>query len=80
MSVVTMVVLIVLITAISRTAKARYEALGRQHGGEIKSADGMRAEQEIRQLKERVQVLERVVIDNHSSVDLDREIERLRDR
>jgi hypothetical protein len=31
-------------------------------------------------MKERIQVLERVITDNHKSVDLDREIERLRDR
>ncbi|MGR6328193.1 hypothetical protein ACU5AX_03920 [Sphingomonas sp. XXL09] len=35
---------------------------------------------EVRILKERVQVLERVITDNRSSIDLDREIDRLRDR
>ena len=35
---------------------------------------------EVKQLKERIHVLERVITDNRSSIDLDREIERLRDR
>jgi len=35
---------------------------------------------EIQQLKERIQVLERVITDERKSIDLDREIERLRDR
>ncbi|WP_443030038.1 hypothetical protein [Sphingomonas sp. ZB1N12] len=38
------------------------------------------ATSEVQQMKERIQVLERVITDNHKSVDLDREIERLRDR
>ena len=36
--------------------------------------------EEVARLRERVQVLERVVTDNHDSVDLDRRIEQLRDR
>ena len=36
--------------------------------------------EEVSRLRERVQVLERVVTDNHDSVDLDRRIEQLRDR
>ena len=42
--------------------------------------DTARLRDEVRQLNQRIQVLERVITDNHSSVDLDREIERLRDR
>ena len=42
--------------------------------------DTARLAQEVRHLKERIQVLERVITDNHSSVDLVGEIERLRDR
>ncbi len=34
--------------------------------------------QEIRDLKERVQILERIVTDNNKAIDLDREIESLR--
>ena len=36
--------------------------------------------EEVARLRERVQVLERVVTDNHGSTDLDRRIEQLRDR
>ena len=36
--------------------------------------------EEVSRLRERVQVLERVVTDNHDSIDLDRRIEQLRDR
>ena len=36
--------------------------------------------EEVARLRERVQVLERVVTDNHDSIDLDRRIEQLRDR
>lgn len=36
--------------------------------------------EEVARLRERVQVLERVVTDHHGSVDLDRQIEQLRDR
>jgi len=78
-SVAFMVVMIVLITAIAKTARSRHQAFGERGAGTI-SADQMRAEQEIRQLKERIAVLERVVTDNHGSIDLDRQIERLRDR
>ena len=39
-----------------------------------------RLRDEVRQLRERVQVLERVVTDTHPAADLDRRIERLRDQ
>jgi hypothetical protein len=35
---------------------------------------------EVQQLRERIQVLERVITDNHGSADLIQEIDRLRDR
>ena len=75
-----MTVLIVLIVAIAKVMSRRYQALGEQQHQIVQSADAMRAQDEIRQLKERVAVLERVVTDNHGSLGLDREIERLRDR
>ncbi len=77
-SVAIMVVMIVLISAIAKTQKARYLAQSQQQP--VQSADAMRAAEEVRLLKERVAVLERVVTDNHGSLGLDREIERLRDR
>jgi len=78
-SVAFMVVMIVLITAIAKTARVRHQSTGHRDAGH-RSADTIQAEQEIRQLKERIAVLERVVTENHGSLDLDRQIERLRDR
>ena len=74
-----MVVMIVLIVTIGKVLSRRYAALGDQQHP-VQSADAMRAAEEVRLLKERVAVLERVVTDNHGSLGLDREIERLRDR
>jgi len=75
-----MTVLIVLIVAIAKVMSRRYQSLGQQQDPTVQSADAIRAQDEIRQLKDRVAVLERVVTDNHGSLGLDREIERLRDR
>jgi hypothetical protein len=75
----TMVVCIVLIVAVSKVLRAKYRA----QGSLINSADTgdtLRLCEEVSQMKQRIQVLERVITDNHKSVDLDREIERLRDR
>jgi hypothetical protein len=75
-----MTVAIVFIVMVATVLKARYRALGQQQGQQVQSADSLRAADEVRQLKERIAVLERVVTDNHGSLGLDREIERLRDR
>lgn len=79
-----MVVAIVTIVMISRVMKERYRALGRLHGDEttpmVAPGDATRAQDEIRQLKERVAVLERVITDTHGRSDLERQIEALRDR
>lgn len=79
-----MVVAIVLIVMIARVMQDRYRAMGR-HADDaaaphLQSADTLRAQEEIRQLKARVQVLERVITDNHGSIDLQRQIDELRDR
>lgn len=79
-SVAIMVIMIVAIVAASRVMRERYRAHGRDRVGHAPGPDQLRTDQEIRQLKERIQVLERVITDNHSSVDLDRRIESLRDR
>ncbi len=77
-SVAFMVVMIVMITAIAKTARHRnHHMLGSQQPA---PHEVTHAQEEIRALKERVQVLERVITDNHNSLDLDREIARLRDR
>ncbi len=73
-----MVVAIVFLVTIGRVLQARY-----RHGvpaPDAEAGEAIRAREEIRALKERIQVLERVVTDNHGSRDLDAEIERLRDR
>lgn len=81
-----MVVAIVFIAMIGKVLQERYRAMGRiaRNGGDgtphVRSADGMRQQDEIRQLKERIQVLERVITDHHGSVDLSRQIDELRDR
>jgi hypothetical protein len=75
-----MTVLIVLIVAVAKVMSRRYQSLGGHHHQTVQSADTIRAQDEIRQLKERVAVLERVVTDSHGSIGLGREIERLRDR
>jgi predicted site-specific integrase-resolvase len=76
----TMVVLIVLIAMIGGVLKQRYRALEARNRREGSGAGELgEARDEVRRLQERVAVLERVVTDNHGS-DLDRQIERLRDR
>jgi hypothetical protein len=84
-----MVVAIVLIVMIASVLKARYGIRKGKDGDEIyrgsaadqvSAAENARLKDEIRALKERVQVLERVVTDTEGSVRLDREIESLRDK
>lgn len=78
-----MVLGIVIAVMVARVLTERYRALGRvaeQERPAVQSIDTVRAQDEIRQLKDRVAVLERVITDNNRSIDLDREIERLRDR
>ena len=75
----TMVVCIVLIVAIAKVLRQRYRTQGPQIAP-AESVDTLRLRDEVKQMKERIQVLERVITDNHKSVDLDNEIERLRDR
>ncbi|WP_294238026.1 hypothetical protein [uncultured Sphingomonas sp.] len=81
-----MVVMIVAIVMIASIFKAKHKHRGSTGTDWIEQArsEGARDTQalrgEIQQLKERIQVLERVITDERKSIDLDREIERLRDR
>lgn len=76
-----MVVMIVLIVMITSVFKARHKGARRNEGLSLMNgSEAARLRDEVKQMKERIQVLERVITDNHKSVDLDREIERLRDR
>jgi hypothetical protein len=82
-----MVFAVVVIVTIGGVLKARYgthkdkDGNGGFRGPDATStADAARLRDEVRGLKERVQILERVITDNEaSSLRLDREIEALRD-
>lgn len=70
---------IVVVVTIAKVLRDRYH----YQASTPPAADGIdtiRLQDEVRHLKERVQVLERVITDNHGSADLDRQIEQLRDR
>lgn len=76
-----MVVAIVFIAMVGKVLQERYRAMGRiAKASQADTGDAMRSNDEIQKLRERVQVLERVITDNHGSLDLDRQIEQLRDR
>ncbi|GAA4763101.1 hypothetical protein GCM10023219_04230 [Stakelama sediminis] len=83
-----MVVAIVLIVTIGRVMRSRNgEYRGRRDradefdpADQQAAAEAARLRDEVRTLKERVQVLERVITDNHRSSDLEAEIERLRNK
>lgn len=82
-----MVVAIVLIVTIGKIIQARYgvvekdgETFAFRDDGAAR-AENARLHEELRQMKERLAVLERLATDaNDSGARLDREIERLRDR
>jgi len=78
-----MVVLIVAITAIASVVRAKYGVVRRGKGEDFVRPDNgenERLRQELRALKERVAVLERIATDNDRGLTLDREIEVLRHR
>ncbi len=84
-----MVIGIVLIVMIANVLKARYKAqhgiLEDEDGNErlakpADTAEAARLREDVRGLKERVQVLERVITDQRQTSDLSIEIEKLRDR
>lgn len=81
-----MVVAIVLIVSIAGVLRARFKA---QHGiyedgkGKdihVRDPDADRLRGEVKELKDRIAVLERLITDEHGSRELDREIDKLRDR
>ena len=75
-----MVVLIVAIVMIASVFKVRHGShrRGRGDGEPIERAETLRLRDEVKQLKERLHVLERITTEKESS--LSREIEELRDR
>ena len=77
----TMVVLIVLIVTIGGIVRAKMGIRRDRRGNEYPiqdSAETERLRDEVKQLKERLAVLERITVEKENS--LEREIERLRDR
>lgn len=80
-----MVIGIVLIVTIGSIIRAklgvRRDRWGNEHSAHdgAATAEARRLQEEVRTLKDRVQVLERVITDSHSSSSLDREIEKLRE-
>jgi len=79
-----MVLLIVAIGVIGGVMKARYRSEGNGIGqvrDSAAEAENQRLREELRAMKDRLAVLERLATDNNDSgARLDREIEKLRDR
>ncbi len=83
-----MVVMIVAIVAVANVIRARNGLpMGRfwggrrgrdQHFAQTDDRETVALREEVKQLKERLHVLERIATDNNRAVDLDREIEKLR--
>jgi cell fate (sporulation/competence/biofilm development) regulator YlbF (YheA/YmcA/DUF963 family) len=85
-----MVVAIILIITIGKIVSAKQKAkhgiiededmLGNKTQRLIGNSDTQAMQDEIRALKDRIQVLERIATDNNSANDLNRQIEELRGR
>lgn len=80
-----MVIGIVLICAIASVLKARYGVVEDKHGNDVfvhkgNDAENARLLEEVKTLKERISVLERLATDDQRSIELDREIAKLRDQ
>ena len=75
-----MVVAIIIVVTIGRVLQARFAAQRPAEDLAASSQDAARLREEIRSLKERIAVLERLATDDNSGARLDREIEKLRDR
>jgi hypothetical protein len=74
-----MVVLIVAIVMIASIARARYSHSRRDGNVDPKEhAENLRLREEVKELKERLHVLERIAVDKENT--LSKQIEELRDR
>jgi hypothetical protein len=86
----TMVVAIILIVTIGRVLRSRYKAqngivedrdmMGNLTHRAIGGPDTQAMQDEIKVLKERIQVLERIATDNTTANDINRQIEELRQK
>ena len=86
----TMVVAIILIATIGKVLSSKYKAqngiiedvdmMGNKSQRQIESADKSKMQDEIKVLKDRIQVLERIATDNSSAADVSRQIEALRQK
>ncbi|MCM8730111.1 hypothetical protein ACFO8O_03890 [Hephaestia sp. GCM10023244] len=74
-----MVLGIIIVVTIGKILQARFAAGGAPRGNDD-SQEARQLRDEVRMLKERLAVLERLATDDNSSARLDREIEALRDR
>ncbi len=74
-----MVLGIIIVVTIGKVLQARFAAGGTARGSDD-SQETLRLREEVRALKDRLAVLERLATDDNSSARLDREIEALRDR
>ncbi|MCU6453868.1 hypothetical protein LPN01_07235 [Sphingomonas sp. A2-49] len=75
-----MIIIVVALIVIGVVLSLRHVRAGRDAPPPATAEDTWRLALEVQQLKERIQVLERVITDTRGPADLDREIERLRDR
>ncbi|MEH6662902.1 MAG: hypothetical protein V7679_14745 [Parasphingorhabdus sp.] len=81
-----MVVAIIIVVTIGKVLSTRYRAqngiVEDQHGNEIaaQNRDSGRLQEEVKYLKERVAVLEKIATDDRGARELENEIEKLRDR
>lgn len=88
MNVYEMVIAIVVVATIGRVLQARYGVVHTKRGENVhfrddaaSQAENQRLRDELKTLKDRIAVLERLATDNNDSgARLDREIEKLRDR
>lgn len=86
----TMVVAIVIVVTIGKVLSAKHKArhgiiededmLGNKSQRLISNGETERLQDEVRTLKDRIQVLERIATENNSANDLNRQIEELRNR
>lgn len=73
-----MVVLIVAIVMIASVVRAKHQSHARRGSSPEEHAENLRLRDEVKELKERIKVLERITVEKENS--LSAQIEQLRDR